>query len=177
GPDRPQQPPRQALRDRHRRRGHPRVRLPPRRRRATHRADVLRRPAGRATLDLRTHHLPAGGAGRRAAPHPPRRGRPRLRLRASGPPPAPPLLPGPGAAPPGRASRPSFTFRAPPGEKEVVAVRAWIGSRIDDGTAAVFAIDPPPRPDLGEIRSFLDELRTLTEDITSGISEPGREAA
>lgn len=56
-------------------------------------------------------------------------------------------------------------------------MRAWIGSRIDDGTTAVFAIDPPPRPDLGEIRSFLDELRSLTEDITSGISQPGREAA
>ncbi|MDQ1657295.1 MAG: hypothetical protein QOD41_2378, partial [Cryptosporangiaceae bacterium] len=56
-------------------------------------------------------------------------------------------------------------------------MRAWIGSRIDDGTTTVLAIEPPPRPDLGEIRSFLGELRTLTEDITSGISEPGRQAA
>ena len=54
-------------------------------------------------------------------------------------------------------------------------MRAWTGSRLDDGTTAVFAVEPPPRPDLNEIRSFLGELRTLTDHIV--IAGPGSDPA
>src|SRR5581483_8324858 len=52
-------------------------------------------------------------------------------------------------------------------------MRAWIGSRIDDGTTAVFAIDRSPRPSLEEINSALGELHRLNDEAT----DPAREAA
>ena len=71
---------------------------PPRRRRTAHRAQRLRRPRTAAAARQRAPHLPAGRARRRHPPHPARRGRPRLRLRAARPGPAPALVPRPRAA-------------------------------------------------------------------------------
>src|SRR5581483_2595239 len=52
-------------------------------------------------------------------------------------------------------------------------MRAWIGSRIDDGTTAVFAIDRAPRPSMEEVGEVLGELRRLID----GPADPAREAA
>lgn len=40
-------------------------------------------------------------------------------------------------------------------------MRVWIGDRIDDGTAAVFAFDQPPRPGLDEVGDLLRAMRDL----------------
>ena len=52
-------------------------------------------------------------------------------------------------------------------------MRAWIGSRIDDGTTAVFAIDRAPRPSMEEVGSVLGELRRLSDSP----GDPAQEAA
>jgi hypothetical protein len=52
-------------------------------------------------------------------------------------------------------------------------MRAWIGSRIDDGTTAVFAIERSPRPSMEEVSSVLGELRRLND----GPADPAQDAA
>ena len=53
-------------------------------------------------------------------------------------------------------------------------MRTWVGNRIDDGTTAVIAFEPPARPTLEEVAGTLGELRRLGEDPSA---DPAREAS